>query len=94
MSQGESRRSREIMSALRAEGAFCFKIHGGPTMMAGLPDVMGCYKGKCFGFETKMLPGAEPSPIQQQRHQELRAAGGVVVVVTSVHDALTALRAL
>lgn len=42
MSQAESKLSREIMNALRAEGIFCFKIHGGPTMMAGLPDIIAC----------------------------------------------------
>jgi hypothetical protein len=42
MSQGESKLSRDIMAALRANGVFCFKIHGGPTMMAGLPDIIAC----------------------------------------------------
>jgi hypothetical protein len=42
MAQAESKLSREIMSALRARGVFCFKVHGGPTMMAGLPDIVAC----------------------------------------------------
>lgn len=42
MSQPESKLSREIMAAMRAHGVFCFKIHGGPTMMAGLPDIIAC----------------------------------------------------
>jgi hypothetical protein len=42
MSQGESRLSRAIMAALRARGVWCMKIHGGPTMMAGAPDIIAC----------------------------------------------------
>ena len=42
MAQPESKLSRDIMAALRARGIFCFKIHGGPTMMAGLPDIIAC----------------------------------------------------
>jgi hypothetical protein len=42
MAQAESRLSRDIMAVLRARGIFCFKVHGGPTMMAGLPDIVAC----------------------------------------------------
>lgn len=42
MSQPESRLSRRIMDRLRAMGIFAFKVHGGPTMMAGLPDIIAC----------------------------------------------------
>lgn len=42
MSQPESRLSRAIMAMLRARGVWCMKIHGGPTMMAGAPDIVAC----------------------------------------------------
>lgn len=42
MAQPESRLSRAIMAALRARGIFCFKVHGGPMTMAGLPDIIAC----------------------------------------------------
>lgn len=42
MSQPESRLSRAIMNRLRAMGIFCFKVHGGPTMQSGLPDIIAC----------------------------------------------------
>lgn len=41
-SQPESKLSRAIMAELRARGIFCFKVHGGPTMMSGLPDIVAC----------------------------------------------------
>jgi hypothetical protein len=42
MAQPESRLSRAIMAHLRANGIWCMKIHGGPTMMAGAPDILAC----------------------------------------------------
>jgi hypothetical protein len=42
MKQPESSLSYRIMNELRARGIFCFKVHGGPTMMNGLPDVIAC----------------------------------------------------
>lgn len=88
--QPESRLSRDIMAALREAGAFCWKNHGGPTMMAGLPDIAGCYKGFFFSIETKM-PGNEPSAIQRLRHAQIREAGGIVEVARSVAEALKVL---
>lgn len=40
--QPESKLSREIMAALRARGIWCFKVHGGPMTMAGVPDIIAC----------------------------------------------------
>lgn len=42
MAQPESKLSRAIMAALRNRGIWCVKIHGGPTMMAGTPDILAC----------------------------------------------------
>lgn len=94
MAQGESRLSRQIMSRMRARGAFVWKNHGGPTMMAGLPDIAGVYKGRFISVETKMPEGKEPTPIQLLRHSQIRAAGGIVKVARSVSDALALLDAI
>lgn len=42
MSQPESRLSRAIKAAIRAGGGYCVKIHGGPLMEAGTPDILAC----------------------------------------------------
>lgn len=88
MAQPESRLSRAIMTALRARGAFVWKNHGGPTMMAGLPDIAGCVAGVFFAIETKLPEGKDPSPVQKLRHEQIRAAGGHVLVARSVADAV------
>jgi hypothetical protein len=62
MSQGESRLSRQIMDRLRAMGIFCFKVHGGPTMMAGLPDIIACVPARIYTFDD-FEAGAAPSTV-------------------------------
>jgi Holliday junction resolvase len=91
MSQREARLSRTIMAALREHGAFCFKVHGGPLMMAGLPDIVGVYRGRFFGVETKNPDGSKPTAIQLHRHDQMRQAGAIVVVAHTVAEALVVL---
>lgn len=93
MSQPEARLGAQIRKACAARGAFIFKIHGGPTMMAGLPDLIACYRGIFLGIEVKM-PGNKPSAIQLRRHDEIAAANGAVIVAYSVSDVMTCLDAL
>src|SRR5690349_7861868 len=90
MAQPEARLSRTIMAALRARGAFVFKIWGNEKMMAGLPDIIGCYRGRFIAVETKM-PGGRLSKVQLHVITKLRAAGARVVVAHSVSEALNVL---
>lgn len=106
-SQPESKLSRAIMTALRARGIWCFKVHGGPLTMAGVPDIIACVPIICHpvddpqgisgifvGFETKMPTGGNPSPVQVHQHDKIRAACGHVFVVRSVQDAVAAVESL
>lgn len=90
MAQPEARVSRNIMAALRQRGAFVFKIHGSKYMMAGLPDIVGVYRGHFIGVETKM-PDNTTSRIQDHVISKLREAGATIVVAHSVAEALTVL---
>lgn len=42
MAQPESKLSRAIKTMIRANGGYCIKIHGGPTMEAGTADLLAC----------------------------------------------------
>lgn len=88
MAQPESRKSRKIMAELTKRGVFCFKVHGGAHMMAGLPDIIACVDGKFYGLETKMPDGGDATPIQELIHNMIRESGGKVAVVRSVDQAL------
>jgi len=87
MAQPESRMSRAIGAGIIARGGFVFKVHGGPTMMSGLPDLVGVLDGASLWIETKM-PGNEPSPKQLHVHRKIVRAGGHLLVPTSVREAL------
>lgn len=89
MAQRESKRSRTIMNALRAEGYFCFKVHGSEFMMAGLPDIVVCAEGYFIGLETKHPETrSNTSAMQDLRHDQITKAGGKATVVTSAAEAL------
>lgn len=90
MAQPESSLSRRIAASFRARGGFIFKVHGGPTMMNGLPDLIGSYRGVFVGLETK-LGGNTASPVQRLRIAQIRKSGGIAYVVRSVKQAMTVL---
>lgn len=90
MAQRESKLSRKIQDALRAEGYFVFKVHGSEHMMAGLPDLIVCVDGRFVGLEVKLPASREHvSVVQELRHRQIRDAGGVARVVCSVEEAVS-----
>lgn len=95
MTQRESGLSKRIAAALRAEGAFCFKVWGSEYMMAGLPDIIGCYRGHFFAFETKLPEKRKNVSLVQQRVMtKISAAGGYTQVVCTVQEAVDALHSV
>ena len=92
MSQRESNLSRRIMDALRAEGAYCIKIHGSEYMQAGTPDIQGCYRGMFFAFETKLPEKrSNTSAMQDRQMDKIRKAEGVAQVVCTPAEAVLAM---
>ncbi|AGI12306.1 endonuclease [Mycobacterium phage FF47] len=84
--QPEARIGQKIRKYLEDDlGAFVFKVHGGPQMMAGLPDLIACYRGTFWGIEVKQ-PGQRPTPRQEWVHSMIKRAGGSVIVATCVED--------
>jgi Holliday junction resolvase len=83
--QPEAKITKKIREFLEEKGAFVFKIHGGPTMLAGLPDLIACYRGMFVGIEVKQ-PGKKPSLRQVFVHRQIVKAGGTVIVATCVED--------
>lgn len=95
MSQPEARLGAQIRREMIKRGCFGFKIHGGPTMMAGLPDLIFCYRGRFIALEIKTPdPSSQPSTIQRRRIKEIREAGGRAFVVRSVASAMRVLDAV
>lgn len=93
MSQPESKLSRRIMEALRAQGWFVFKVHGSEMMMAGLPDLIICAEGLFIGLETKMPDKrTNTSPRQDLVHARIIEAGGTARVVCGPDEAVQIVR--
>lgn len=92
MAQRESRRSRTIMNELRKHGAFCFKVWGSEHMMAGLPDIIGCYQGRFFALEVKEPDKRNNTSARQDYVMGvIRKAGGISQVVVTPKESLRAL---
>jgi len=62
------------------------KRHGTVYGVAGDPDLYGTLAGRHFELEVKR-PGNSPTPLQEKRIAEWKAAGAVVGVVHSVQEA-------
>jgi len=86
--KAESRLQRRIRRGLKeAFGGHYYKIWGGPYQQAGIPDIIGCVEGRFVGLEVKQ-PGEEPSELQKIELENIRNAGGIAGVVTSVDEAI------
>ena len=78
----------KIKKALEAEGAKVIKVHGSGMMEAGTPDLIGCYRGRCFALEVKRDAKHKATALQCRRLDEWSAAGAVSSVVWSVEMAM------
>lgn len=83
---------KKIKTALESRGSFVIKLHGSVFMVGGLPDLVGCYRGRFFGFEVKRGPGIPPKPIQEYWLKRIAAAGGMAATIHSAEMALDRLR--
>lgn len=52
-----------------------FNIHG-DLYNVGIPDLIGCYRGKFFAIELKVKKN-KPTPLQTQRLLSVEKAGGI-----------------
>jgi penicillin-binding protein-related factor A (putative recombinase) len=83
--------TKQIVRILRARPNLWFvKTHGGAMQSAGLPDIIGCYRGKFFAFEVKR-PGNKATMLQDIVLQQIMKAGGIAQVVYSAREAVLAL---
>lgn len=83
--QPEARISTAIRKKIKERGGFAFKVWGSEHMMAGLPDLIVCYRGLFLGIEVKTATGVV-SARQVYVHTLIRNAGGVVMVARTVSE--------
>lgn len=78
-SPNEGKRGWRAQRALKASGC-----------AAGWPDSEIVWQGKIYFLELKM-PGRKPTKLQAERHEELRRAGAMVAVGTSLNELVGAI---
>jgi len=71
---------RKVVAQLKALGAYYFYPVTGGYGGSGVPDIVGCYKGKFFAIECKAGKN-RPTPLQQKNIDAIAAQGGAVWVV-------------
>lgn len=83
----EAQLTAKIRKRTVERGAWMRKVHGGPHG-AGWPDLFGVYRGLALPWEVK-LPGREKTltELQRQTLLDLRAAGALALVISSVRQA-------
>ena len=72
----------QIKRYLKSKGAYCEKIWGGGFQSAGIPDIIGCYKGYFIGIEAK-VGNNKPSEIQKAK---ITLVSPVTIQEGSAHD--------
>ena len=84
--KGEKKITNQILAYLKSiPNTWCAKIHGGPFQQAGIPDIVGCHRGRLFALEVKSGRG-KASKIQNIVMEKIAAAGGIVGIVRSLED--------
>lgn len=77
---------QKIRKAVEKDGGWVLKVHGSPSQVAGIPDLIICWRGLFVALEVKR-PGGSATPLQAHTLDEISKAGGSVGVVTSVEEA-------
>ena len=89
----EAKVKKVVTQQLRNLGAYYFYPVTGGYGRSGVPDIIGCYKGKFFGIECKAR-GNKPTPLQQINLDDIEKQNGIALVVNeknmhSVRDLIT-----
>jgi Holliday junction resolvase len=86
-SKPETRLQKKIADRLRDRGAWVGKIHGN-IYSAGIPDLLGCYRGRFFALEVKTPENKKgATELQEAQLRRIREAGGLGYVIRSVDAA-------
>ena len=76
----EGKVKKKVVAYLKEIGAYYFFPATGGYGKSGVPDIVGCYKGRFFGIEVK---AGKNKPTELQKHQLklIAEAGGIAKVV-------------
>ena len=70
--------AKNILDSLH--GCWYFSPQSGVYGRSGIPDLVGCYKGKFFSIECKAA-GNTTTALQEKEIAAIRSAGGLSLVI-------------
>ena len=76
----EAKVKRVVTKHLKSIGAYYFFPATGGYGKSGVPDIVGCFRGKFFGLECKAGKN-KPTPLQEKNLQEIADCKGIALVV-------------
>jgi Holliday junction resolvase len=88
----EAKVKKQVRAILDYFGVYYFAPATGGYGRSGVPDFVGCYKGRFLGIEVK-AGSNEPTALQQRELATIRKKGGVGIIVNettldALHDLL------
>lgn len=54
--------------------------------IAGVPDIIGCYRGRFIAFECKRDATGKPTRLQAYMMKKIKDAGGIVRLIWSMEQ--------
>lgn len=76
----EAKVKKKCVEYLKSIGAYYFFPATGGYGKSGVPDIVGCYKGRFFGIECKAGKNT-PTELQKNQLRLIAQAGGIAMVV-------------
>lgn len=76
----EAKVKKKVKEILKDLGAYYTMPVTGGYGNSGVPDFVGCLRGKFFGVECK-AGGNKPTALQLKHLDDIRAAGGIALVI-------------
>lgn len=76
----EAKVKATVVAQLKELGAYYFYPVTGGFGSSGVPDIVGCYKGRFFGIECK-ANGNKPTELQKMNLKKIEEEGGIAIVV-------------
>jgi hypothetical protein len=76
----ESKVKKKVVQQLKLLDAYYFYPVTGGYGRSGVPDIVGCYKGKFFAIECKAGTN-KPTPLQTLNIEQIILTGGIALVI-------------
>jgi Holliday junction resolvase len=80
----EAKVKKVVAQQLREIKAYYFYPATGGYGKSGVPDIVGCYKGKFFGIECKAGKN-KPTALQEKNLKDITESGGIALVVNEAN---------